>query len=159
MLCGLFMEYLVAECWFGPYMSALQSSLPPRVRGLGISVMMFSATFFGSLMSYAIGEWYDGKSGAFSIAPTATAATAATTSLLRPPPLLRIVPLVPSNPSPHSPPTPGCCGGSGAYIRYIVLYAVLGTYLTSAVGFYWASTIDDEPVVTERKPLLADEEA
>lgn len=58
MLCGLFMEYLVAECWFGPYMSALQSSLPPRVRGLGISVMMFSATFFGSLMSFAIGEWY-----------------------------------------------------------------------------------------------------
>jgi len=110
MLCGLFLEYLVAECWFGPYMSALQSSLPPRVRGLGISVMMFSATFFGSLMSYAIGEWYD-----------------------------------------------GCCDGSGAYIRYIVLYAVLGTYLTSAAGFYWASTIDDEPVATESKPLLSDE--
>ena len=93
-------------------MSALQSSLPPRVRGLGISVMMFSATFFGSLMSFVIGEWYD-----------------------------------------------GCCGGSGAYIRYIVLYAVLGTYLSAAVLFYWGSTIEDEPKVSESKPLLAEEKA
>ena len=53
----------------------------------------------------------------------------------------------------------GCCGGSGAYIRYIVLYAVLGTYLSAAVLFYWGSTIEDEPQVSENKPLLAEEKA
>lgn len=112
MLLGLFMEYLVAECWFGPYMSALQASLPPRVRGLGISVMMFAATFFGSLMSLAIGQWYD-----------------------------------------------ACCDGSGAYIRYIVLYAVLGTYIGAGLLFMWASTIEDEVPKSENKPLLAEEKA
>ncbi|CAM9202297.1 unnamed protein product, partial [Sphacelaria rigidula] len=28
----LFLEYLVAECWFGPAISVLQKALPPRVR-------------------------------------------------------------------------------------------------------------------------------
>uniref|UniRef100_A0A7S2WU90 Major facilitator superfamily (MFS) profile domain-containing protein n=1 Tax=Rhizochromulina marina TaxID=1034831 RepID=A0A7S2WU90_9STRA len=59
-LCvGLFLEYLVAECWFGPYMSALQEGVPPTMRGLAVATMMFMATFFGSLMSYLIGEIYD----------------------------------------------------------------------------------------------------
>lgn len=56
---GLFIEYLVAECWFGPYMAALQSSVPSGARGLVVSTMMFVATFFGSLISYLIGVVYD----------------------------------------------------------------------------------------------------
>lgn len=58
-LVGLLGEYLTAECWFGPFMSCLQSSLPPRARGMGVATMMFTATFFGSLMSYLMGVVYD----------------------------------------------------------------------------------------------------
>merc|ERR1711998_245845 len=118
MLCGLFMEYVVAECWFGPYMASLQASVPARVRGLAVAVMMFSATFFGSLCVLLMGIWYD-----------------------------------------------DCCNGSGDYIKYIVLYTVLVTYLCSAVLFLVASTMSDdvaEPTkgkaTTEKAPLLEEGE-
>lgn len=59
-LCvGLFGEYLVAECWFGPFIAALQASLPNEARAMGVAVMMGTATFFGSLISYVIGVVYD----------------------------------------------------------------------------------------------------
>lgn len=56
---GLFLEYLTAECWFGPIISVIQSSLPARVRGIGIACFTFITTFFGSLASYLIGVWVD----------------------------------------------------------------------------------------------------
>ena len=59
-LCvGLTFEYLTAESWFGPYMSALQSGVPKTMRAMVVSVMMFLATFFGSLASYIIGVVQD----------------------------------------------------------------------------------------------------
>ena len=58
-LLGLFFEYLVAECWFGPVVAALQSSLPPDCRALAIACFTLIATLFGSLASYLIGLVYD----------------------------------------------------------------------------------------------------
>jgi len=55
-LCvGLLGEYLVAECWFGPFMSALQGGVPPTMRGLAVATMMLTANFAGSLTSFLIG--------------------------------------------------------------------------------------------------------
>ncbi|CAM9987824.1 unnamed protein product [Ascophyllum nodosum] len=51
----LFLEYLVAECWFGPAISVLQKALPPRVRGVGIGYWSFFTTIAGSFMTYAVG--------------------------------------------------------------------------------------------------------
>jgi MFS family permease len=56
---GLFLEYLTAECWFGPIISVIQNALPSRVRGTGIACFTFTTTFFGSLASYLIGVWVD----------------------------------------------------------------------------------------------------
>ena len=59
-LCvGLLGEYLTAECWFGPYMSALTSGVPSQMRATAVATMMFTATFMGSLISYIIGVLYD----------------------------------------------------------------------------------------------------
>jgi len=58
-LLGLFLEYLVAECWFGPVVAAVQSALPPDCRALAIACFTLIATFFGSLASYLIGLVYD----------------------------------------------------------------------------------------------------
>ena len=58
-LLGLFMEYLVAECWFGPVVATMQSALEPDCRALAIACFTLIATFFGSLASYAIGVIYD----------------------------------------------------------------------------------------------------
>lgn len=51
----LFLEYLVAECWFGPAISVLQKSLPPRARGVGIGYWSFFTTIAGSFMTFALG--------------------------------------------------------------------------------------------------------
>eukprot|EP00630_Chrysocystis_fragilis_P007346 CAMPEP_0197395608 /NCGR_PEP_ID=MMETSP1165-20131217/7168_1 /TAXON_ID=284809 /ORGANISM="Chrysocystis fragilis, Strain CCMP3189" /LENGTH=448 /DNA_ID=CAMNT_0042921373 /DNA_START=30 /DNA_END=1379 /DNA_ORIENTATION=+ len=58
-LLGLFLEYLVAECWFGPVVATMQSALPPDCRALAIACFTLIATFFGSAASYLIGEVYD----------------------------------------------------------------------------------------------------
>lgn len=58
-LLGLFLEYLVAECWFGPVVATMQSALEPDCRALAIACFTLIATFFGSLASYAIGVVYD----------------------------------------------------------------------------------------------------
>ncbi|KAJ8613838.1 hypothetical protein CTAYLR_004936 [Chrysophaeum taylorii] len=58
-LIGLFLEYLVAECWFGPVVATMQSALPPDCRALAIACFTLLATFFGSLASYLIGVVYD----------------------------------------------------------------------------------------------------
>jgi MFS family permease len=59
LLLGLFGEYLIAECWFGPYMSALQGGVPSNMRGLAVAVMMLTANFFGSLTAYIMGVVQD----------------------------------------------------------------------------------------------------
>ncbi len=58
-LLGLFTEYLVAECWFGPVVATMQSALEPDCRALAIACFTLIATFFGSLSSYIIGVIYD----------------------------------------------------------------------------------------------------
>lgn len=58
-LVGLFMEYLMAECWFGPVVATMQSSLDNDCRALAIACFTLIATFFGSAASYAIGLVYD----------------------------------------------------------------------------------------------------
>lgn len=59
-LClGLLGEYLTAECWFGPYMSALTAGVPSQMRATAVATMMFTATFMGSLISYVIGVLED----------------------------------------------------------------------------------------------------
>ncbi|CAM9695078.1 unnamed protein product [Pylaiella littoralis] len=55
----LFLEYLVAECWFGPAISVLQKALPPRVRGVGIGCYSFFTTIAGSFMTYIVGVVLD----------------------------------------------------------------------------------------------------
>ncbi|CAM9848940.1 unnamed protein product, partial [Hapterophycus canaliculatus] len=55
----LFVEYLVAECWFGPAISVLQKALPPRVRGVGIGCYSFFTTIAGSFMTYLVGVILD----------------------------------------------------------------------------------------------------
>ena len=58
-LLGLFMEYVVAECWFGPVVAVIQKSLSPTSRVLAIACFTLIATFFGSAASVVIGVIYD----------------------------------------------------------------------------------------------------
>ncbi len=51
----LLIEYIVAECWFGPTIAALQTSLPTRARGIGIGAFGLITTTFGSLMTFILG--------------------------------------------------------------------------------------------------------
>ena len=55
---GLFMEYLVAECWFGPVVATMQSALEPDCRALAIACFT-SSHLLRLLASYAIGVIYD----------------------------------------------------------------------------------------------------
>ena len=53
-LGALFLEYLLAECWFGPTVAGLQDAAPPRAQGLTTGI--FSAlTFVGNLAPFFIG--------------------------------------------------------------------------------------------------------
>ncbi len=54
MVC-LLIEYIVAECWFGPTIAALQTSLPARARGIRIGVFGLITTTFGSLITFILG--------------------------------------------------------------------------------------------------------
>ncbi len=54
-MTGLLLEYIVAECWFGPVIAALQTSLPTRARGIGIGAFGLITTMFGSLMTFILG--------------------------------------------------------------------------------------------------------
>ena len=58
-LLGLFMEYVVAECWFGPVVAVIQQSLSPTSRALAIACFTLISTFFGSAASVVIGVIYD----------------------------------------------------------------------------------------------------
>ena len=40
----LFMEYLFAECWFGPALSVMQSELPLNVIGLSSAIFVLGTT-------------------------------------------------------------------------------------------------------------------
>ncbi|CAM9660841.1 unnamed protein product, partial [Choristocarpus tenellus] len=51
----LFVEYLVAESWFGPAISVLQNALPPRARGVGVGTYSFLTTVAGSFITYLLG--------------------------------------------------------------------------------------------------------
>ncbi|GBG25100.1 Hexuronate transporter [Hondaea fermentalgiana] len=59
---SLMLEYLIAEGWFGPAISILQSRLPGTVRGTSISIYMFVAGLVGSLAPSALGKLDDGVS-------------------------------------------------------------------------------------------------
>ena len=53
-LGALFLEYLFAECWFGPTVAALQAAAPPNAVGLTTGV--FSClTFVGNLAPFVVG--------------------------------------------------------------------------------------------------------
>ncbi len=54
-MTGLLLEYVVAECWFGPAIAALQTSLPTRARGIGLGAFGLITTMFGSLMTFILG--------------------------------------------------------------------------------------------------------
>eukprot|EP00612_Vaucheria_litorea_P003576 CAMPEP_0171462658 /NCGR_PEP_ID=MMETSP0945-20130129/6603_1 /TAXON_ID=109269 /ORGANISM="Vaucheria litorea, Strain CCMP2940" /LENGTH=442 /DNA_ID=CAMNT_0011989219 /DNA_START=64 /DNA_END=1392 /DNA_ORIENTATION=- len=54
-MASLFVEYLFAECWFGPAMSALQGGLPPRARGTGVATFALMTTLGGSTATWAVG--------------------------------------------------------------------------------------------------------
>lgn len=58
-LLGLFLEYLIAECWFGPVIATMQSALPADCRALAIACFTLMGTFLGSAASYIIGVVYD----------------------------------------------------------------------------------------------------
>jgi len=50
----LFLEYLVAECWFGPAVAVLQDVLPPSQRGTAQGVFSMLTTV-GNIAPAAIG--------------------------------------------------------------------------------------------------------
>eukprot|EP00622_Pseudochattonella_farcimen_P006910 FR742783.1.p1 GENE.FR742783.1~~FR742783.1.p1 ORF type:complete len:212 (+),score=11.64 FR742783.1:40-636(+) len=58
-IVGLCSEYLLAECWFAPVISVLQTALPPRVRGLGIACFTFTTAVSGSTAVYVLGLLMD----------------------------------------------------------------------------------------------------
>eukprot|EP00640_Fibrocapsa_japonica_P001860 CAMPEP_0113940958 /NCGR_PEP_ID=MMETSP1339-20121228/6974_1 /TAXON_ID=94617 /ORGANISM="Fibrocapsa japonica" /LENGTH=453 /DNA_ID=CAMNT_0000944957 /DNA_START=10 /DNA_END=1371 /DNA_ORIENTATION=+ /assembly_acc=CAM_ASM_000762 len=58
-MLGLFLEYLFAECWFGPIMSILQSHLSARSIATAVGCYTFCVTMIGSLGSYLMGVYYD----------------------------------------------------------------------------------------------------
>eukprot|EP00622_Pseudochattonella_farcimen_P004438 FR739824.1.p1 GENE.FR739824.1~~FR739824.1.p1 ORF type:complete len:179 (+),score=7.43 FR739824.1:1-537(+) len=58
-IVGLCSEYLLAECWFAPVISVLQTALPPRVRGLGIACFTFTTAVSGSTAVYVLGFLMD----------------------------------------------------------------------------------------------------
>jgi MFS family permease len=53
-LTALFLEYLVAECWFGPTVAALQRAAPVRLRGLSQGIFN-TLTLAGNLAPLGIG--------------------------------------------------------------------------------------------------------
>lgn len=65
-LGALFLEYAVAECWFGPTVAGLQSAAPPRAMGLTTGVFS-GLTFVGNLAPYFIGLAISG--GEFELTP------------------------------------------------------------------------------------------
>jgi hypothetical protein len=54
-IAGLFLEYLLAECWFGPALAILQNALPSAVRGTAIAVYLFLGTLIGNAAPAIIG--------------------------------------------------------------------------------------------------------
>ncbi|KAG5185260.1 major facilitator superfamily domain-containing protein [Tribonema minus] len=54
-MAGLFLEYLAAECWFGPAMSALQGALPAGARATGVAAFTLATTLAGSAAAWAVG--------------------------------------------------------------------------------------------------------
>jgi MFS family permease len=56
-MSALMLEYLVAECWFGPVIGALQLKLNSRTRGLGLATFTLVTNLIGSLMPSLMGEF------------------------------------------------------------------------------------------------------
>jgi len=53
-MAALFLEYVAAECWFGPVTAVLQDALPANVRGVGQGLFGFLITV-GNLAPVAMG--------------------------------------------------------------------------------------------------------
>ncbi|KAK3273046.1 hypothetical protein CYMTET_18690 [Cymbomonas tetramitiformis] len=51
----VFVHLLVAECWFGPTVSLLQSELPSRLHGSATSLLMFFGALVGSIAPLIVG--------------------------------------------------------------------------------------------------------
>ena len=62
----LALEYLAAECWFGPSLAILQDVLPPAARG-SASGLFTALTLFGNAAPYAIGRVVGRGGGAPSL--------------------------------------------------------------------------------------------
>merc|ERR1712196_205994 len=58
-IVGLFLEYIVAECWFGPTLAILQNQLPKEVRAFAISCFLFFSNVFGSAAAAILGSVID----------------------------------------------------------------------------------------------------
>ncbi|KAJ1452530.1 major facilitator superfamily domain-containing protein [Pelagophyceae sp. CCMP2097] len=110
---GLFGEYLVAECWFGPVIATLQSALDQDCRALAIACFTLCATFWGSLASYLLGAVYD-----YLLAG----------------------------------------GAAPSVSRWLVLWAVVASYVSSGALFLYASTlvVPEHGRASEDKPLLGE---
>ncbi|KAG5181996.1 major facilitator superfamily domain-containing protein [Tribonema minus] len=54
-MAALFAEYLCAEVWSGPAVSALQGALPPGARGTGMGVFALGTGLAGSAAAWAVG--------------------------------------------------------------------------------------------------------
>lgn len=66
-LAFLLLEYLFAECWFGPAMSTLQGAVPPGARGVAIALWSLLTTISGSGMSYFMGLMLEDDASADSV--------------------------------------------------------------------------------------------
>jgi dipeptide/tripeptide permease len=51
----LFLEYLLAEGWNSPAISMIQQVVDPSVKGVAISIYLFSVTIAGTIASVVVG--------------------------------------------------------------------------------------------------------
>jgi len=58
----LFVEYIFAECWFGPALSIIQNRIQPEYRGTAISLFLFFANMIGNAAPIVISQFYSNKS-------------------------------------------------------------------------------------------------
>ena len=57
----LFVEYLLAECFFGPAIAIIQNRIDAKARGVTISIYFFVASMVGSFAPVILGKLDDGE--------------------------------------------------------------------------------------------------
>jgi MFS family permease len=54
-MVGLFLEYLVAECWSSPAITMLLNAISPQNKGFAVSAYLFFTTISGTISTFLLG--------------------------------------------------------------------------------------------------------